>query len=156
MAKNRLVQGMVYGAIIGGAISMLDRNTREGVVDGTKKSGKQIKHYSKNPKQMSDYMKDLYDKFKTTADQLNEDVKFVNEKFETLRNEVTPQVKEVLEETKNNLQESQESYKEVFQDEEKSLNNTNEMENTDYTTSDRVNRNIPSESGNNIRTYQNN
>lgn len=48
MAQGKLLKFTVLGAIIGAAVSMLDRNTREYTVAKTKKVTETISYYAKN------------------------------------------------------------------------------------------------------------
>ncbi|KUP09021.1 hypothetical protein Q73_01125 [Bacillus coahuilensis m2-6] len=160
MAKNKLVQGLIYGAAIGALVSLADKNTRKNVVNTSRKGSEQVKYYSKNPQDLGDYMKELYEKVKVATEQLNDDFKFINEKFEKVRNDIAPEVKEVLDETQETLMDSKNNYKEVLS--ENQLDKESKEESKGMTTASSVqnNRTGMNSTGNvkynenNIRTYQ--
>jgi gas vesicle protein len=117
MGKNKFFTGVLIGAAVGGLVSLLDRQTRKEVVEMTKSCGTEFSRYAKHPQLVVESSKEIYEKIRTTAGQIEEDVKFINEKIEDIR-EITPQVKEIIDETKDTLHTSSESYKEVFTEEE--------------------------------------
>ncbi|MBM7587985.1 gas vesicle protein [Bacillus pakistanensis] len=117
MGKNKFFTGVLIGAAVGGLVSLLDRQTREEVVEMTKSCGTELSRYAKHPQLVVESSKEIYEKIRTTAGQIEEDVKFINDKIEDIR-EITPQVKEIIDETKDTLHTSSENYKEVFTEEE--------------------------------------
>ncbi|OZI10860.1 hypothetical protein CEW92_14915 [Bacillaceae bacterium SAS-127] len=95
MGKVKFVAGVVIGAVIGGAISLTDRKTREEM----NAWGKQACELVKNREQLMDSSKEIINLAKETYEQVNEDIGFIRDKVSSLT-ELTPQVKELMEETK--------------------------------------------------------
>ncbi|WP_456272069.1 YtxH domain-containing protein [Bacillus sp. AK031] len=117
MGTKRFVKGLVYGALAGGFITLLNKETREDVMDSTKKGGEFIGRYARNPQLLVESSKEVYEKVRETAQQIGEDMEFINQKVEEIK-EISPHVKELIEDTKETIHSSSESYKEVFSEEE--------------------------------------
>jgi gas vesicle protein len=98
--------GVLWGALAGGAISLLDRDTRQAVAQSCKKTSGELSYYIKHPDEVVEQVKDATTKIRSTVEQVSGDISFIADKVEELR-EVTPAVKGIVKETK-----------EVFQNEE--------------------------------------
>ena len=119
MGSNKFFKGVMLGAVAGGLLSLLDRSTRQEVGSTLKNSGNYISTYSKNPQQLIESSREVYEKLRTTADQVTRDIQFISDKVEEIKG-MTPQVKEIIEETKETFEDSSEAYKETFSDRETS------------------------------------
>ncbi|MBW3112747.1 MULTISPECIES: hypothetical protein [Bacillaceae] len=119
MGSNKFFKGVMLGAVAGGLLSLLDRSTRQEVGSTLKNSGTYISTYSKNPQQLIESSREVYEKLRTTADQVTRDIQFISDKVEEIKG-MTPQVKEIIEETKETFEDSSEAYKETFSDRETS------------------------------------
>ncbi|MGR3762779.1 YtxH domain-containing protein [Rossellomorea sp. NS-SX7] len=115
MGNSKFFKGVILGAVAGGLLSLLDKTTRQEVGTTLKNSGTTITRYSKNPQMLADTSKDVYEKLRTTADQVSKDIQFISEKVNEIKG-MTPQVKEMIEETKETFEDSSEAYKETFSD----------------------------------------
>ncbi|WP_154992314.1 YtxH domain-containing protein [Priestia megaterium] len=109
--RNKLVEGMVIGAIIGGAVSLFDKETRSCVIQGSKKLKDKTTTLIQHPELVTDTVKEKYETIRTTIEQVSEDVSFVAGKVEKLK-ETTPQVMEIVNDTK-------EAFVEKYGDEQK-------------------------------------
>jgi gas vesicle protein len=109
--RNKLVEGIVIGAIIGGAISLFDKETRNSVIQGSKKLKDKTTTLIQHPELVTDTVKEKYESIRTTIEQVSEDVSFVAGKVEKLK-ETTPQVMEIVNDTK-------EAFVEKYGDEQK-------------------------------------
>ncbi|WP_394557729.1 YtxH domain-containing protein [Priestia aryabhattai] len=109
--RNKLVEGIVIGAIIGGAVSLFDKETRSSVIQGSKKLKDKTTTLIQHPELVTDTVKEKYETIRTTIEQVSEDVSFVAGKVEKLK-ETTPQVMEILNDTK-------EAFVEKYGDEQK-------------------------------------
>ncbi|MCA1060043.1 YtxH domain-containing protein [Rossellomorea aquimaris] len=119
MGSNKFFKGVMLGAVAGGLLSLLDRTTRQEVGSTLKNSGNYISAYSKNPQRLVDTSREVYEKLRTTADQVSRDIHFISEKVDEIKG-MTPQVKEIIEETKETFEDSSEAYKETFSERETS------------------------------------
>ncbi|MBE5099213.1 MULTISPECIES: YtxH domain-containing protein [Priestia] len=109
--RNKLVEGIVIGAIIGGAVSLFDKETRSSVIQGSKKLKDKTITLIQHPELVTDTVKEKYETIRTTIEQVSEDVSFVAGKVEKLK-ETTPQVMEIVNDTK-------EAFVEKYGDEQK-------------------------------------
>ncbi|AVX06555.1 MULTISPECIES: hypothetical protein [Priestia] len=109
--RNKLVEGIVIGAIIGGAVSLFDKETRSSVIQGSKKLKAKTTTLIQHPELVTDTVKEKYETIRTTIEQVSEDVSFVAGKVEKLK-ETTPQVMEIVNDTK-------EAFVEKYGDEQK-------------------------------------
>ncbi|GAB1809768.1 YtxH domain-containing protein [Priestia megaterium] len=109
--RNKLVEGIVIGAIIGGAVSLFDKETRSSVIQGSKKLKDKTTTLIQHPELVTDTVKEKYEIIRTTIEQVSEDVSFVAGKVEKLK-ETTPQVMEIVNDTK-------EAFVEKYGDEQK-------------------------------------
>ena len=92
-------KGMFFGALAGGAISLLDKETRTAMKVNCQKASKSVSHLIKNPGEFTDQVKETAIKWKTTVEEIGEDISFIASKVEELR-ETTPQITRMLKETK--------------------------------------------------------
>ncbi|MDH2358015.1 YtxH domain-containing protein [Priestia megaterium] len=109
--RNKLVEGIVIGAIIGGAVSLFDKETRSSVIQGSKKLKDKTTTLIQHPELVTDTVKEKYETIRTTIEQVSEDVSFVAGKVEKLK-ETKPQVMEIVNDTK-------EAFVEKYGDEQK-------------------------------------
>lgn len=99
MSTKKFWQGVLLGALAGGAMSLLDRETRKSVVEGCKKTTSDISYYMKHPNEVVEQVKEASSQLRNTIEQVSDDVSFIAEKVEELR-EVTPAVTGIVKDTK--------------------------------------------------------
>ena len=104
MSKSKFWKGVLFGAIAGGALSMLDRDTRKTVVAGCQKTTGKITYYVKHPQEAVDSLKESTMRIRNTIEEVGEEVSFIAEKIDELK-EVTPQVSHFVKETKDTFTE---------------------------------------------------
>ncbi|MFB5198219.1 YtxH domain-containing protein [Neobacillus sp. KR4-4] len=106
--KNQFWRGMILGAIAGGAISLLDKQTREVMKANVQKNTSRLTYVFRNPGEIAEKVKETAEKVKTTVKQVNEDISFITDKVEELR-ELTPQVTDMIKETKDTFSKDDEA-----------------------------------------------
>jgi gas vesicle protein len=106
--KNQFWKGMLLGAIAGGAISLLDKQTRQVMKENVQKTSNNVCHIVRNPGEITDMVKGSAAKLKTTVQQVSEDISYITNKVEEFK-ELTPQVTDILKETKGTLTKSEET-----------------------------------------------
>lgn len=118
--KNQFWRGMLLGAIAGGAISLLDKQTREVMKENVQKTTTKVSYILRNPEEITDKVMETAEKLKTTVKLVSEDISYITDKVDELR-EITPQVTDILKETKDTFSKSDESLllDEVLGEEEK-------------------------------------
>ncbi|CAM3380878.1 YtxH domain-containing protein [Cytobacillus oceanisediminis] len=99
MGKSLFWKGVFYGALAGGALSMLDKTTRETVVYNCKKTSSDVGYYLKHPNEAVTQVKEVSNKVKTAIEQVSEDVAFITGTVEELK-EMAPEVTEIVQNTK--------------------------------------------------------
>lgn len=99
---------MLLGALAGGAISLLDRQTRQAMKQNCQKAADSVKYVIKNPGEITDQLKEKALRFKTTVEEVGEDLSYIAGKVEELK-ETTPQVAKMLKETKDTLSKKDEA-----------------------------------------------
>lgn len=97
---HRFWKGMFWGALAGGAVSLLDRETRLAMKENCRKVSANVAYIVKNPGKITDQVKDTALKFKTTVEEVSEDLSYIAGKVEELR-ETTPEVVKIVKETKD-------------------------------------------------------
>ncbi|MDQ0271557.1 YtxH domain-containing protein [Cytobacillus purgationiresistens] len=85
MGKSLFWKGVLAGAIAGGALSMLDRSTRETAKVKCKQTTGNITYYIKHPDEVVHQVKDVSARIKIAAEQVSEDVAFITHTVEDLR-----------------------------------------------------------------------
>ncbi|MEK4487154.1 YtxH domain-containing protein [Psychrobacillus sp. FSL H8-0484] len=112
MSENKFVKGIIFGAIIGGALTMFDRKTRDSVMNKTRYVRNEIQYYSKNREELKTTIEEQITKWKSVYDQLASDVSYISQKVNEAK-EITPQVKNLVTETKDTFAHSKEEYKSI-------------------------------------------
>jgi gas vesicle protein len=100
MGKNLFLRGMLFGAIAGGALSLLDKKTRQDMKVNVKKAYEQVSYAARHPREITENIKGTAEKIRNTIEQVSEDISYITGKVDELR-ELTPQVKEIVKETKS-------------------------------------------------------
>jgi uncharacterized protein YoxC len=98
-SSRRFWLGMIVGALAGGAISLLDRETRQAVKGDIKKASGTVTYIAKHPNEFIEEVQDTVNKVRSTVEQVTEDVAFITEKVEEIK-DVPPQVAEIVQESK--------------------------------------------------------
>jgi methyl-accepting chemotaxis protein len=101
--SQRFWLGMALGAIVGGAISLFDKDTRHSVQEDVRKVTGTVTYITKNPNEFIGEVKDTVNKVRSTVQQVTEDVAFIAEKVDEIK-EVSPQVAEIVHDTKETFQ----------------------------------------------------
>lgn len=97
---NKFWKGMLWGAIAGGAISLLDKQTRTIMKENCAKAAKNVSYAIKNPDEISNQLKEKALRFKAAVEEVSEDISYISSKVEEIR-DTTPQVAKMLKDTKN-------------------------------------------------------
>jgi coenzyme F420-reducing hydrogenase alpha subunit len=108
MGKNLFLKGLFYGAIVGGALSLLDKKTRQDMKVNAKKAYEQVSYAVRHPKEITENVKETAEKIRISIEQVSEDISYITGKVDELR-ELTPQVKEIVKETKDTFSNHEDS-----------------------------------------------
>jgi gas vesicle protein len=115
--KNQFWKGMFFGALAGGVVTLLDKDTREAMKENVKKVSGVVSDVVRNPGEMADKVKGTAAKLKTTFEQVGEDISFIVEKVDELR-ELTPKVTDAIKETKDTLSTDDQLLEELLEEKE--------------------------------------
>ena len=110
MSENKFGKGILYGALIGGAVTMLDRKTREAVINKSRYVRNEIQYYSKNRDELKTTIESQVAKWKAVYEQFSSDATYLSQKVNEVK-EITPQVKTLLTDTKDAFAQSKDEYK---------------------------------------------
>ncbi|WP_079505496.1 hypothetical protein [Mesobacillus jeotgali] len=94
--------GMFLGAMAGGAVTLLEKSTRQAVRKDFSKISSGVAYVVKNPNEFIEDVKETANKVRTTVEQVTEDVAFITEKVEEIK-DVPPQITELVKGTKESL-----------------------------------------------------
>ncbi|OIK11653.1 hypothetical protein [Bacillus sp. MUM 13] len=97
--KSWFFQGMFYGAMAGAAISLLNQNTRQSVLQGSRQCMRSMKGYLKNPNQTLNQIKEATGNMRAAIEKIADDAAYISERVEEMK-AIPPQVAHVVKETK--------------------------------------------------------
>jgi gas vesicle protein len=106
--KNQFWKGMLFGAIAGGVISLLDKETRQVMKENIQTVSRKASYIVRNPGEVTQKVKETAVKLKETVEQVGEDISYIVDKVDELR-ELTPQVTDILKETKGAFSKEEET-----------------------------------------------
>ncbi|WP_017754413.1 hypothetical protein [Calidifontibacillus oryziterrae] len=78
--KSKLVNGMLIGAMVGAAISLLDRDTREKAVENVKSCSKKVWSIAKNPAKIGRDIGENIAAARMRIEEFTEDIHYILEK----------------------------------------------------------------------------
>jgi len=78
--NNKFVKGIIYGALIGGAMTLFDKEVRQQVLSEGKQKARQIKGVILNPRETIDEIQGKFDQVRNSIQQINRDIQFLTEK----------------------------------------------------------------------------
>ncbi|MCA1024983.1 MULTISPECIES: YtxH domain-containing protein [Cytobacillus] len=106
MGKSLFWKGVVLGAIAGGALTMLDRDTRENAKSKCRETTESAKYYIKNPDEAVQQVKGVSLKVRTAAQQIGEDVAFLTTTIEDIKTKAI-ETREALNDPKSEVEVSE-------------------------------------------------
>jgi gas vesicle protein len=101
-SSKKFWMGMLLGAIAGGAVTLLEKSTRQAVKEDFSKVSSEVAYVIKNPNEFIEDLKETANKVRITVEQVTEDVAFITEKVEEIK-DVPPQITELVRGTKESL-----------------------------------------------------
>lgn len=117
MSESKFVKGVLCGAVLGGALTMLDRKTRDSVMNRSRMVRNEIKYYNNNRDELKKLIDQQVNKWQSVYNQFSSDAKYISQKVNEVK-EITPQVKTLVSETKDTFSQSKEEYKSIVVPEE--------------------------------------
>ncbi|WP_394189026.1 YtxH domain-containing protein [Paenisporosarcina quisquiliarum] len=117
MKESMLVKGILFGAVAGAGISLLDRTTREDVKYRLNNLSSDIKYYSQNREDFKLKLQEKADKIQSVYNQFSRDAQYLSGKVDELKT-LSPQVKTLVTDTKEAFVHSKEEYKTIVKEDE--------------------------------------
>ncbi|MCU9614513.1 YtxH domain-containing protein [Caldibacillus lycopersici] len=114
MGESKFVKGVLIGAVIGGTLSLLDKDTRKNILEKGKAVGGKLKTYIQDPKETIHNMQVKLQDVKNTYQTMNQDLQFVVHKAAELK-ELGSEATKTLLETKQVLVNDKELEKETLE-----------------------------------------
>jgi gas vesicle protein len=111
-STNKFWTGVIAGAVAGGLISLLDRDTRQAVGEKTGKAAKNISYVLTHPKEIATNLKEKTMAIKNTALQISDEITYIVQKIDEVR-ELTPEVTGLVKDTKEAFLKEKESENEL-------------------------------------------
>ncbi|WP_175638397.1 YtxH domain-containing protein [Metabacillus schmidteae] len=112
--NGKLVKGMVWGAVIGGALAMLDSNTRQKVASNTKSlKDNTIEMVGQVKNDPSGVKNDLQERIKSAQSILKDAINDAQNLYEKINGEIVGQVNQVKEESTDILSTAKEATSEL-------------------------------------------
>lgn len=115
MSQNKLMTGLLIGAAVGVLVSLLDRNTREDVMDKSRKASENAKYYANNKDELKSAFKEQAERAQNLYARISEDAAYVGGKVEQVK-KLVPEVKEVAMEAKGAVMETKDAVIESKED----------------------------------------
>ncbi|WP_301109688.1 YtxH domain-containing protein [Sporosarcina sp.] len=113
MGSSKLGRFILGGAIIGAAVSMLDRATRQSTATSARVSYEKIMYYKENPDLVKNQFQEKKDKVQSLVEQVKGDVGYIKAQVDEIKT-LTPQVKEMFTDTKEAFSEAKTEYQQII------------------------------------------
>jgi gas vesicle protein len=119
-----MLKGLLVGAAVGVIVSLFDRNTRNDVMNKSKKASSNAKYYAQHRDELVSSAKQQAEKVQNLYSRISEDAAYVGEKVNELK-DLTPHVKEMALETKEAFVDTKEALIESKEDVKAALKEDN-------------------------------
>lgn len=135
MSQNKLMTGLLVGAAVGVIVSLFDRNTRNDVMQKSKKASENAKYYASHKDELKSAVQQQASKFQNLYERVSDDASYVGDKVNELK-ELTPQVKEMAMDTKEAFVDTKEAVVDSTQDVKSALKEDNPSASSSLTDDD--------------------
>ncbi|KGR89978.1 hypothetical protein CD30_14310 [Ureibacillus massiliensis 4400831 = CIP 108448 = CCUG 49529] len=99
MSESKLLKSMVIGALVGAAVSMFDRKTREHTVNNMKKAKDTVQYYVTHRDQLQQMIEEKIAQVQKLYETTQDNVSFIKDKLDEVR-EIPVAVQDIMDETK--------------------------------------------------------
>lgn len=106
---NKFWKGVLWGALAGGAVSLLDKQTRLAMKEHGCQTAEKISDMVRKPEKITNRVKEKTGQFKTMMKEVSEDISYISEKVKELR-DTTPKVMEIVKETKETFKKNDDDH----------------------------------------------
>lgn len=112
MSKSKFGTFVFLGAVLGGVASMLDKSTRENVIEKSTCAISTVQYYGKNTDELKSKIQEKKEKYETMFEKFMDDASYIKEKVDEIK-QLTPQLQELVTDTKEAFVESKDEYKSI-------------------------------------------
>ncbi|MFC4355695.1 YtxH domain-containing protein [Chryseomicrobium palamuruense] len=113
MSQSKFSKGLLYGALAGALISLLDRQTRDVMKNRARTASEKAKYYNNNREVLKHDLETKINHYKSLYEKLASDAQYLTTQVNEVK-QIAPQVQTLLSETKNTFSTSKEEYKEII------------------------------------------
>ncbi|BDH63086.1 hypothetical protein MTP04_32160 [Lysinibacillus sp. PLM2] len=99
MSESKLLKSMVIGALVGAAVSMFDRKTREHTINNMKKAKDTVQYYVTHRDQLQQMIEEKIAQVQKLYETTQDNVSFIKDKLDEVR-EIPVAVQDIMDETK--------------------------------------------------------
>lgn len=99
MGQSKLLKSMLAGAIIGAALSMLDRKTREHTVNNIKRASETVQYYAAHRDELQQIIEQKVQQVQKLYETTQDNVSFIKDKIGEVK-EIPVAVQDIVDETK--------------------------------------------------------
>ncbi|MBM7707405.1 YtxH domain-containing protein [Chryseomicrobium aureum] len=113
MGQSKFSKGILFGALAGAAISLLDRQTREVMKTRARSAQERARYYSENREILKHDIEMKINHYKSLYEKLSQDAQYLSSQVNEVK-QIAPQVQTLFSETKDTFSSSKEEYKEMI------------------------------------------
>lgn len=113
MGQSKFSKGILFGALAGAAISLLDRQTREVMKTRARSAQERARYYSENREVLKHDIEMKINHYKSLYEKLSQDAQYLSSQVNEVK-QIAPQVQTLFSETKDTFSSSKEEYKEMI------------------------------------------
>jgi len=85
LGKNLFFKGVFFGALVGGALSLLHKETRRDVMNASKKTINQIKYVVTHPVETAEKIQYKVTNFVDSIEEISDDLKEINDRIHHIK-----------------------------------------------------------------------
>ncbi|WP_342526141.1 YtxH domain-containing protein [Chryseomicrobium sp. FSL W7-1435] len=113
MGQSKFSKGILFGALAGAFISLLDRQTRDVMKTRARSANERARYYSENREVLKHDIETKINHYKSLYEKLSQDAQYLSSQVNEVK-QIAPQVQTLLSETKNTFSSSKEEYKDII------------------------------------------
>ena len=99
MSQSKLLKSMIAGALVGAALSLLDRKTREHTINNLKKAKDTVQYYATHRDELQQMIEKKVEQVQKLYETTQDNVGFIKDKIGEVK-EIPVAVQDIMDETK--------------------------------------------------------
>lgn len=113
MSQSKFSKGILFGAMAGALVSLLDRQTRDVMKTRARSASERARFYSDNREVLKHDLETKINHYKSLYEKLSNDAQYLTSQVNEVK-QIAPQVTTLLTETKDAFSTSKDEYKEII------------------------------------------